>query len=1240
MRIGRSRRYAGAAPAHARFAGEIAGKYGPIRPGVRSGQPLVFRVSSQEKGKAAGKGRERTPFRPPERSSVAGPVTPAREKPEIRYRDIVRDRPGPAGKDRVIEREKVVERQKLVEREKVVEREKIVERSTVVVREAVRVVVEQRRIRETALTTDLNGRSDESADSAQAVRESSASVRGANKARKGNKRMPENKLIAPAEEEAPRTRVTDDEDEAGFGNELSEAPGREASPAGRTSLAETLAQRTSWPMNAKANSAFRRERDQASVAKIPLGAKASNAPGKRKKAADRGKAKESSGSSGSQGKKPQAVYAQLLFLNPKLRVDGGKRSADGGANSPGADVRANRGEPTPPGEVVPQTERLSGSAASHGNAEPSLARPTEAQRENERSGGSASSRRDLLADVQRLTETRDAGGQLENGEHIGEEAADASREAGKRRSGSGTRRKARQEQASHVDDSPLGLSVEGSSTSADGGIVSNEAQEHASSWSRHALRLSHALRPGSTRFEETSSSGVAKEEASSRGRTDGAQVELGERSAQPKAALSVRSWSLRKPGADSLLPLVYRSMTERERPIAAKRTIGLGIKAARTQGAEADSAASEPVRGSRRLPQAEAKLGLATGSLKLSHRLIRSSTGGGAAGRNASSASGEAGQRGSARANGAGTTGASLGADRGVQASGRHIGEPGRDSAGNIQTPTIHANARVSGASDRVDGRGESSGDGAGRPTIHANARVSGTSDRAGEGGQGSSDEGRAPTIHANARVAGAADRAGEGGQGSSDGGRAPTIHANARVSGTSDRVDGKGQSPESEPRTPTIHANARVSGASDRAGEGGQGSGDGGRTPTARANEQVSGASDQADDRGQGSGDGARAPTVHANARVSGVSDRAGEGGQGSRDGVRPSESRHRDSIRATPVHANIRGTRVSSRISDKAGLKTSGLVNAGLLGERSRIDQGKLVVLARRIGLKEGETGGRRPASNRSGTLGSTGMPGQRNPLVPTDGPDRLAVHRQSGRPLSPAAQTESLTEARTSIQPRRGFPPETGPNEFANSGLLAVRRGETGADVMRPVSENIRSQGANGEVSAGRQRDRSPLVQRGRRIPLSTVMSTGRMARAMSPNAPTTHPIRQSLREPLLPIQQDSSAQLDRSDAPRLSLAHAALPATGARRDAAASGNTADSSVHTPEPDTLLEFRRNATVTAAANQAQNAAPEPAAEISEEALQKAISALPQLHPDQLADQVYKSLMKRMKMEQRLHGF
>lgn len=42
----------------------------------------------------------------------------------------------------------------------------------------------------------------------------------------------------------------------------------------------------------------------------------------------------------------------------------------------------------------------------------------------------------------------------------------------------------------------------------------------------------------------------------------------------------------------------------------------------------------------------------------------------------------------------------------------------------------------------------------------------------------------------------------------------------------------------------------------------------------------------------------------------------------------------------------------------------------------------------------------------------------------------------------------------------------------------------------------------------------------------------------------------------------------------------------------------------------------------------------------IDPEQLQQAISKLPMLNPDQIADQVYKALAKRMKFEQRLQGY
>jgi hypothetical protein len=101
------------------------------------------------------------------------------------------------------------------------------------------------------------------------------------------------------------------------------------------------------------------------------------------------------------------------------------------------------------------------------------------------------------------------------------------------------------------------------------------------------------------------------------------------------------------------------------------------------------------------------------------------------------------------------------------------------------------------------------------------------------------------------------------------------------------------------------------------------------------------------------------------------------------------------------------------------------------------------------------------------------------------------------------------------------------------------------------------------------------------------------------------------------------------------PLLSLDHAALPAAALR-----GGRTTPASSHGPAA--AMELRRTAPVQAPAAQpaqaeAANAAPTP---INAEQLQQALSKLPQLHTDQLADQVYKSLVKRMKFEQRLHGY
>ncbi len=1134
---GAGRRYAGAAPAHARFAGEIAGKYGPIRPGVRSGQPLVFRVSSQEKPP---KGRERAPFRPPERAHAAGAVSPSRDKPEIRYRDIVRDRPGPAGKDRVTEREKVIERQKLVEREKVVVREKIVERRTVVVREAVRVVVQQRRIREAALAADLKGRSDELPDSRK---DGPASAKTAGKARKNKNRLSGNETAASIEEKS-RIRETDDGDGDGFGDEAYEVP---RDGAGRISFAESLALRTAWPMSAKANAAFRRERDKAAAGKIPLRSGTSGEVN-RKQPNVRERKKGNEPADRSRTKSTQPFNAQLLFVNPKLRFDGSASAIGSSASHEGG----NRAGPPSSGKAVRQPERLSGSSETNGSAGPGLPHATETRREERLPGSMTFPNPVPPADAERLAEVRENGGRFDDSERSDAFSAGDSGKVGKRSPDRGTRGQPRQEQASPADESSSGLSSEGSRPGMDGDIFADGAQTHTRPWSRSALRLSHALKPGLPGETAASFGAKAERPTSPRGRTEEIQAAQGTRSVGPQPALGGRSWLLRKPGADSPLPLVYRSLAERGLPIAAKS--GLGMKAARTQEsgmdtalsglsmraagsqtADTDSETSEPVRDRRRFLQAEARLRLAAGSLKLSHRL----TGGfpriDSIGGNASSVAGANSNRSSEKAREAGTAGTGRGTDRGLHTP-EHTGEPGRDAAGGDQSPRVHENVRGTGAFGRI-----------------------------GEKGQDPAGADPAPTVHANIRGAGATGRAGESQQSSKGAAPSPTVYARTRGTGAQDQTREGGQGPAGAISTSTVHSNIR----------------------------------------------GTRAP------------DRAGG-------------SRQEGSFRAIPIHG-LRGTSISGRAKGETGLRIPGSANAELLGAQSRIHQGKIVWFARR-----GETtseGVRTSATNRSSPIGSDGALGRRNLMVPTVNLESLAGQRQSSKPLFRVSQSK---QARASILLRRGHLPETGLDESAGQRMPAGRRTETEAEAMQLAAWKVQPHDANKGIVDDRQPNRSPTVRTmGRKLSLSLVIADGKSVRTALPGVLAARPFRRSRQNPQLPIQQNSPVQPDQTEAPRLSLAHAALPATGARRDAEAPGNLADSPAHTLEQDAILELRRNSTVTAGGTSpVRNVAPEPLPEISEEALQKAISALPQLNPDQLADQVYKSLMKRMKMEQRLHGF
>ncbi|MFC5702286.1 hypothetical protein ACFPVX_13370 [Cohnella faecalis] len=118
-----------------------------------------------------------------------------------------------------------------------------------------------------------------------------------------------------------------------------------------------------------------------------------------------------------------------------------------------------------------------------------------------------------------------------------------------------------------------------------------------------------------------------------------------------------------------------------------------------------------------------------------------------------------------------------------------------------------------------------------------------------------------------------------------------------------------------------------------------------------------------------------------------------------------------------------------------------------------------------------------------------------------------------------------------------------------------------------------------------------------------------------------------------QPPAPPQQAAAAA--QQAAPHAELAHAA-PASAGRRGQPPTAQAPRA------PAAALELRRSAP------QASPAQPEPSREIKIDAppqidaeqLKQALSSLPQLNPDQLADQVYKSLMKKMKFEQRLRGF
>ncbi len=1345
---------AGAVPAYARFAGEIAGKYGPIRPGVRSGQPLVFRVSSQEK-KGTGKGRERAPFRPPERSSAAGPVTPAREKPEIRYRDIVRDRPGPVGKDRVIEREKVIERERLVEREKIVER--VVERNTVVVREAERVVVEQRRIRETALTADAQGRLDEPSDSAGAGSTVSGVPKGKTngssdtaKTRTGKKHPAEGKenkkhstegkgnkrnLVEgkenkkhPAEAEANKKHLAEAEGNAnskvedlarageldiedeeakrdeGASPEASQAaaPKSEASRADKSALfkgtafAETLTRRTSWPLSAKANAVFRRKPDGTSAgAKIPLSVKPPKVRSSRKKAVD-----QAPGENGTKrAKRSPAVYAQLLFVNPKLRVDGSRSAPNGTRQSANAQTngeQANRaarldGNMSRTSEVngpapkqthngagaLRNVEELRsrgtpsanarGSAEAHDNVQSESSASLDMERKKDRSDNPVL-HRESLSDTPSSMKVEKRGDDSGDIDRRDGATAEASRDSGgkRRRLDKDDRELSRRGQASHTDDfSPgFGLTVRGKPLSVDDSASAEGTRGDASFHNRPVYRLSYALKPGVSRAEGVSGASGEKTEASEsrREQANGLPSAQSAGPVAPQAATGGR-WSLRRPDDASSMHLIYRNLIERGRQISVKRSIALGTKTAEGQANAPGTAAALGLTNERMQPT-ETRLGLTAGSLKLSHRLIGRSisfnetvatsrkTNGSTADRKASGADRQepiVSRLGTSERN-SGDSGQASTTHRNSQST-RESGQSGatdREPEGVSQSSTVHAKARepeavsrsgLKGAADgeptstiqaKVREKGNASRtDSSGRegvelaPTVQANVQepgdvsltVSKTSVQSGVtqivraklratgnaspiGTRSARETGQKRIIYAKLRATGnvsptSARSAGETGQ-------KRTIHAKLRATGNVSPTSARSAGETGQKRT--VHAKLRAMG--NVSPTGARSARESGQTQTVRAKLRATGAVSPTDARS--AGESGQTQTVRAKLRATGAVSPTGAKGVGGGEQGPTVEASKRE------AGASIRSRGLSDVPSAEAGRTRMGA-------------QGRLAWLARRARLQDG--GG----LQRFGPIGSAGAIISRNRW---DSPENRGNH------TVPRSQAQLTNEENTPMLIKRTHSSESSSDEYASLGESAVRREGISAVVAHSFSGDASSQ-EKGGVTGGDQRSRRPLTQAiGRRSLVRVTPVAGRTARPILPGATAALSMRQSLLDTQLPPQA-SSDQSERVDTPRLSLAHASLSVNRAGRDTAVPGKAAEAPAHTHEPDTPLELRRNAPAAAeGAKPTANAASEAPAVISEEALQKAISALPQFHPDELADQVYKSLVRRMKLEQRLHGF
>ncbi|MFC5468660.1 hypothetical protein ACFPPD_07990 [Cohnella suwonensis] len=231
-----------------------------------------------------------------------------------------------------------------------------------------------------------------------------------------------------------------------------------------------------------------------------------------------------------------------------------------------------------------------------------------------------------------------------------------------------------------------------------------------------------------------------------------------------------------------------------------------------------------------------------------------------------------------------------------------------------------------------------------------------------------------------------------------------------------------------------------------------------------------------------------------------------------------------------------------------------------------------------------------------------------------------------------------------------PKMASSPIIRPDVTANTSF--VRRGSSFSKVAAPMPVTARS--VRGSAASGKQgpslaapgNQGSPpggsMALPGRSVLNRTGIAASamydRLGRPPQDTASFAEETNGNGEPSLVPFRSRGSRADERESGTALPV-HAAAPADPAIHRRAKPARQAHDDADVAE-SAALELRRNAPAVAALPAKPAEVPAEPSRIDAEVLKQAVSALPQLQPDQLADQVYKALMKRMKFEQRLRGF